>query len=58
VITLPNGYTIAFSAGIGNTALTSVPEPSTWTMMLAGLAGLGFAGWRKAKSGQAALSAA
>lgn len=58
VITLPNGYTIAFSAGIGNTAVTSVPEPSTWTMMLAGLAGLGFAGWRKAKSGQAALSAA
>jgi hypothetical protein len=25
----------------------SVPEPSTWAMMLAGFAGLGFAGWRK-----------
>jgi hypothetical protein len=49
VITLPIGYTIAFSAGIGNSALSSVPEPSTWMMMLAGLAGLGFAGWRKAK---------
>jgi hypothetical protein len=25
---------------------TSVPEPSTWAMMLLGLAGLGFTGWR------------
>jgi hypothetical protein len=25
-----------------------VPEPSTWTMMLIGFAGLGYAGWRRA----------
>ena len=25
----------------------SVPELSTWGMMLAGFAGLGFAGWRR-----------
>lgn len=27
----------------------AVPEPSTWTMMLLGFAGLGFAGYRQAK---------
>jgi hypothetical protein len=27
-----------------------IPEPSTWAMMLLGFAGLGFAGYRKAKS--------
>ena len=26
-----------------------VPEPSTWAMMLLGFAGLGFAGYRRAK---------
>jgi len=30
-----------------------VPEPSTWAMMLAGLAGLGFAGYRKTRRGAA-----
>jgi hypothetical protein len=25
---------------------SSIPEPSTWAMMLVGFAGLGFAGWR------------
>jgi hypothetical protein len=29
--------------------LTSVPEPSTWAMMLAGFAGLGFAGYRASR---------
>ena len=28
----------------------TVPEPSTWAMMLIGFAGLGFAGFRRAKS--------
>jgi hypothetical protein len=32
-----------------------VPEASTWAMMLAGFAGLGYAGWRKAR--QAAVRA-
>jgi hypothetical protein len=34
----------------------TVPEPSTWAMMLLGFAGLGFAGYRKMK--QAALASA
>jgi len=29
----------------------TIPETSTWTMLLLGFAGLGFAGYRKAKSG-------
>ena len=31
----------------------AVPEPSTWAMMLLGFAGLGFAGYRRAKRGGA-----
>jgi hypothetical protein len=40
------------------TATSGVPEPSTWTMMLIGFAGVGFAGYRKARSARTALSAA
>ena len=29
----------------------SVPEPSTWSMMLLGFTGLGFAGYRSARKG-------
>ena len=39
-------------------ALTAVPEASTWVMMLAGFGGLGFAAYRKAHSARTALSAA
>ena len=35
----------------------AVPEPSTWTMMLLGFAGLGFAGYRRARAGHATLAA-
>jgi hypothetical protein len=38
--------------GLGgvSVALTStIPEPSTWSMMLIGFAGLGFAGYRKSR---------
>jgi hypothetical protein len=35
---------------------TGVPEPATWAMMLVGFAGLGYAGYRKAKSGRRARS--
>ena len=31
-------------------SIGSVPEPSTWAMMLLGFVGLGFAGYRKARS--------
>ena len=34
--------------------LEDVPEPSTWAMMLVGLAGLGYAGYRRAKGLRAA----
>jgi hypothetical protein len=40
-----------------NCTFSTVPEPSTWAMMLLGFAGLGFAGFRKAKIGRAAPSA-
>jgi len=39
-----------------NTAVT--PLPSTWTMMLIGLAGLGFVAYRGTKRNTAALAAA
>ena len=32
---------------------SAVPEPSTWAMLLIGFAGLGFAGYRRAKAGHA-----
>jgi hypothetical protein len=35
----------------------AIPETSTWAMMTLGFAGLGFAGYRKAKTSRAALSA-
>jgi hypothetical protein len=38
--------------------LSAIPEPSTWALMLLGFAGLGFAGYRKARSGGTALPAA
>jgi uncharacterized protein (TIGR03118 family) len=37
-------------------ALTVVPEPSTWAMMLVGFAGLGFLGYRRARKGHATLA--
>jgi uncharacterized membrane protein len=39
--TAANGNTIGFE--------TTVPEPSTWAMMLLGFGGLGFVGYRKAR---------
>lgn len=38
--------------------ISPVPEPSTWAMLLLGFAGLGFAGYRKARSVRAVASAA
>jgi uncharacterized membrane protein len=45
-----SGQAVGCSAG-------AVPEPSTWAMMLLGFAGLGFAGYRRAKRGHATLAA-
>ena len=33
-----------------------VPEPSTWAMLVLGFAGLGYAGYRRAKAGRATLA--
>jgi len=33
----------------GALVTAAVPEPSTWAMMIAGFAGLGFLGWRRAR---------
>jgi len=35
----------------------AVPEASTWAMMLLGFAGLGYAGYRRARAGRATLAA-
>ncbi len=58
--TLPGGGgSVAWLDG-GTTGLSysAVPEPSTWAMMLLGFAGLGFAGYRRARAGRATLAAA
>ncbi|HEX9171011.1 MAG TPA: PEP-CTERM sorting domain-containing protein [Roseiarcus sp.] len=39
------------------TGLVAAPEPSTWGMMLLGFAGLGFVGYRRARSPRKALAA-
>jgi hypothetical protein len=40
-------------AEVTNVSVTGVPEVSTWAMMLAGFAGLGFVGYRRQKAVQA-----
>jgi PEP-CTERM motif len=44
--------TLIFSPGIGRT----VPEPSTWTMMLLGFAGLGYAAYRRGRQVRQAIA--
>jgi choice-of-anchor C domain-containing protein len=34
---------------VGGVSIITVPEPATWAMMVLGFAGLGFAGYRKAR---------
>ena len=50
------------AAGTGDVGsgpgMSTVPEPSTWAMMLIGFAGLGYAGYRRAGAGPAAGAAA
>jgi hypothetical protein len=46
------GFTVSFQSDFEAT----VPEPSTWAMLLLGFAGLGFAGWRRASKRGAALA--
>ena len=44
----PNAWTIMPEQLAFNLTFT-VPEPSTWAMMILGFAGLGFAGYRRAR---------
>jgi hypothetical protein len=43
---------------LANVSVGTVPEASTWAMMVLGFAGLGFAGYRRRNRSQAATSAA
>jgi hypothetical protein len=43
-----DGVAPTFNAAFSLTGAV-VPEPSTWAMMLLGFAGLGFAGYRRAR---------
>ena len=47
------GATIGFETTPLTSTLT-IPEPSTWAMMIVGFAGLGFLGYRKVRQGTAA----
>jgi hypothetical protein len=47
----PSGLDVQFLS-------SAVPEPSTWAMMLLGFAGLGFAGYRRARAHSDVLRAA
>jgi hypothetical protein len=54
--------TVAFAQGNSDQEFSAVlasgvPEPSTWAMLLLGFAGLGFAGYRKAKVARTVLAA-
>jgi hypothetical protein len=55
-------YQIALSPGVGNEPFAGlpslgVPEPSIWAMILLGFAGLGYASYRRARAGVAAIPA-
>lgn len=45
-IKTPPGVTFTSASGVFLTGAGSVPETSTWAMMLIGFAGLGYVGWR------------
>lgn len=47
-------YAFQDVAPVGATVSSSIPEPSTWLMLLAGFAGLGLAGRRAARKGAVA----
>lgn len=55
LITFPDAAAIAVQTDSGSVLITAVsanatvPEPSTWAMMLLGFAGLGFFGYRRAR---------
>jgi hypothetical protein len=48
-----DNHTVGFYTSMGG----GVAEPTTWVMLLAGFAGLGFGGYRRARKGHATLAA-
>jgi hypothetical protein len=48
-------FSLVFSSNVNLSS--TIPEPRTWAMMLLGLAGFGFAGYRKARGSQASSMA-
>ncbi len=57
VVTFAINETLGGNSGgvfLDNVSVTAVPEASTWAMMLAGFAGLGFVGYRRQKAAIAA----
>jgi hypothetical protein len=51
-----SGGALEFSSISALSFQATVPEPSTWVMMAIGLAGLGFAGYKRAKTGHATFA--
>jgi hypothetical protein len=49
----PGGGLVSLYAA--DLSVAAVPEPSTWAIMLLGFTGLGFAGYRRERTGRAAL---
>jgi hypothetical protein len=41
-LSTPEGFSLAFSPGIGNSSTPTVPEPSSWILLCIGFAGAGF----------------
>jgi PEP-CTERM motif len=56
----PGRYEWTSGSGVNQnfTLVIGTPEPSTWAMMLLGFAGIGFVGYRKAKTRRTEPSAA
>lgn len=48
---LSNQFSVVMSPGVGNSPVSSVPESSTWAMMMLGFAGIGFAAYRQKQKG-------
>jgi hypothetical protein len=53
-----NGFSNQYWSAFNNITTSATPLPSTWTMMLLGLVGLGFVAYRGLKKDSAAIAAA